>query len=292
MELQQLRYVVAVADTRSFTRAAERCFVVQSALSHQIKALERELGTTLFARSSRRVEPTTAGEAFVLAARDCLAAAERALTSVATADGEVRGQVRLGLIPSVTGIDVPGALADLHRAHPQVRVVTRTGSSTDFITGIRQGQIDVAVLGLPDDVTTDAVATHVLAREQHVAVLPVGHRLAHRRRIRLAELADEAFADFPEGSPGRAQSDLAATGAGMTRQVPFELAEVPLILGLVERGLAVTLLPPALVTATTARVVPVRLADGPRRTEYLAWSDFNPSPAASALVDIVRARQP
>jgi len=71
-----MRYVVAVAEERSFTRAAERCFVVQSALSHQIKALERELGVTLFARTNRRVEPTAAGEAFLIAARAGLDAAE------------------------------------------------------------------------------------------------------------------------------------------------------------------------------------------------------------------------
>ncbi|MER6573795.1 LysR family transcriptional regulator, partial [Streptomyces sp. NPDC001093] len=79
MDLQQLRYVVAVADTLNFTRAAERCQVVQSALSHRIAALEREVGVRLFARSSRRVELTGAGAAFLVGARECLAAADRAV---------------------------------------------------------------------------------------------------------------------------------------------------------------------------------------------------------------------
>ncbi len=72
MELQQLRYVLAVSETANFTRAAEQCHVVQSALSHQIAALERELGLTLFARTSRRVQLTPAGEAFLPAARQCV----------------------------------------------------------------------------------------------------------------------------------------------------------------------------------------------------------------------------
>ena len=83
VELQQLRYVVAIAEKRNFTRAAERCFVVQSALSHQIKALEKELGTALFVRSSRRVELTPAGEAFLTEARISLAAADRAVAVAA-----------------------------------------------------------------------------------------------------------------------------------------------------------------------------------------------------------------
>src|SRR5690625_1962324 len=91
MELQQMRYVVAVAEERSFTRAAQRCFVVQSALSHQIKALENELGVTLFARTSRRVAPTAAGEAFLGAAREALAAADRAVAEAGAATGELRG---------------------------------------------------------------------------------------------------------------------------------------------------------------------------------------------------------
>ncbi|WP_394275979.1 LysR family transcriptional regulator, partial [Luteococcus sp.] len=102
MELQQMRYVVAIAEEKNFTRAAERCFVVQSSLSHQIKALEHELGVALFARSSRRVELTAAGEAFLVHARASLAAAERAVSEAAAANGQVRGTLTVGVIPTVT----------------------------------------------------------------------------------------------------------------------------------------------------------------------------------------------
>ncbi|WP_237090058.1 LysR family transcriptional regulator [Nesterenkonia sp. PF2B19] len=84
MDLQQIRYVLAVAEHRSFTRAARACFVVQSALSHQIAALEKELGVRLFARSSRRVELTASGEAFLPAARQAVEAAERAAAEAAS----------------------------------------------------------------------------------------------------------------------------------------------------------------------------------------------------------------
>ncbi|HMS36947.1 MAG TPA: LysR family transcriptional regulator, partial [Arachnia sp.] len=132
MELQQMRYVVAVAEERSFTRAAGRCFVVQSALSHQIKALERELGVTLFARTNRRVELTAAGEAFLASARTSLDAAGRAATDAAAAVGEIRGSLTVGLIPTVSAIDIPAALKEFRRAHPAVRFALRGGGSDEF----------------------------------------------------------------------------------------------------------------------------------------------------------------
>lgn len=286
VELQQLRYVVAVAEERSFTRAAKRCFVVQSALSHQIKALESELGVTLFARTSRRVELTAAGEAFLHHARASLDAAERAAASAAAVTGEVRGTLTIGVIPTVTAIDLPAALGELHRAHPAVRIKVRSGGSDAFITGIIDGSIDVAILGLPESAPPTGVAYRVLAREHLMAVVSSQHRLAHRRRLRLRDLADETFVDFPVNSPGRAQSDLAFHAAGVHRDVTFETVSTDLMLGLVRQNLAVTLLAPAMIAASSAlRVIPV--TDGPTRIQYLAWSSFNPSPATRAFLDAV-----
>lgn len=277
-----MRYVVAIAEERSFTRAAARCFVVQSSLSHQIKALERELGVTLFARTSRRVELTAAGEAFVAAARVSLDAAERAAADAASAIGEIRGTLTIGMIPTVTAIDIPAALAGFHRAHPAVRISLRGGGSDEFIAAIADGAVDVAVLGLAEEVVPRGVASRVLARERLVAILPAEHPLAHRKRIRLAELADETFVDFPAGSTGRAQSDLAFEQAGMHRDVAFEAASTDLILDLVRHGLVVALLSPAVVP-DDHRLTVVPVTGGPTRVEYLAWSDFNPSPAARAF---------
>ena len=282
MELQQLRYVVALAEERSFTRAAERCFVVQSALSHQIKALERELGVALFARTSRRVETTAAGAAFLGAARESLAAADRA---AARASGEIRGTLAIGMIPTVTAIDIPAALAAFHRAHPGVRIQLRGGGSDELVAAIEAGSLDVAVLGLPDDgAPPRGVAARLLVREPLVAVLPAGHPLADRRRLRLGDIAGEAFVDFPEGTPGRIPSDRAFQAAGLRREVAFEATSTGVILDLVRHGLVIALLARALIPADRGlRAVP--LADGPVRAEYLAWSGFNPSPAAEAFVD-------
>lgn len=279
-----MRYVLAVAEERSFTRAAERCHVVQSALSHQIKALEHELGVTLFARTSRRVEVTAAGEAFLAAARASLDAAERAVSDAAAATGQIRGTLTIGVIPTVTAIDIPAALGRFHQVHPEVRIRLRGGGSDEFITAITNGEMDVAVLGVPDTTPPQGVNTSVLARERLVAVVSADHALARRRRLRLEDLADETFVDFPEGTPGRIPSDLAFQTAGVHREVTFEAMSTDLILDLVRHNLVITLLSPAVIPdSDDLHAIPV--TDGPTRVEYLAWSNFNATPAAQAFLD-------
>lgn len=288
MEFQQLRYVLAVAKTRNFTRAAEECFVVQSALSHQVKALEQELGVTLFARTSRRVELTEAGTAFLPAAQASLEAAKRAAADAAAATGQIRGPLRIGVIPTVTAIDIPAALAEFHRAHPAVQIALRDGGSDELIAGITAGEVDIAVLGLSDKAPPQGVRAIELARERLVAVLADDHQLAGKSRLRLLDLADETFADFPAGTPGRTQSDLAFDAAGVARKVTFEAMSTGLIFDLVRQGLAVTLLPPAFISSS-AGLVTVPVTNGPVRVEYLAWSDFNPTPAAAAFLTQLRS---
>jgi len=279
-----MRYVLAVASTGNFTRAAKQCLVVQSALSHQIAALERELGVRLFARTSRRVALTAAGEAFLPAARACLEAADRAAADAAAATGEIRGRLAVGMIPTVTAIDVPAVLRDFHLRHPRVRIVLRGAGSDEMVESIRAGELDVAVLGLPESAQPRGVRFRALNHDRHVAVLSRVHPLAARPRLSLADLTAEPFADFPADTAGRAQSDLAFVAAGLSREVAFEAMATELILGLIRQGLAVALLPSRFVTGIPG-VVTVPLTDGPGRVEYLAWSDFNPTPAATAFLE-------
>lgn len=289
MELQQLRYVLAVAETRNFTRAAERCHIVQSAMSHQIKTLEHELGVALFARTSRRVELTAAGAAFLPSARESVDAAERAAADAAAAAGRICGTVTVGVIPTVTALNVPAVLGRFRRAHPEVRVRLLGGGSNEFITAIRSGSMDVAVLGLPTGEPPQGVASRELLREDLVAVVGTAHRLAGRAGragIALADLAGESFVDFPVDSPGRAQSDVAFRAAGLTRDVAVEAMDTAFMLEVVRQGLAVALLSRDAVPAD-ADVVVLEMSDGPSRVQYLAWSDFNPRPAATALVGMM-----
>lgn len=287
MELQQLRYVIAVAETASFTRAAERCLVVQSALSHQIARLERELGARLFERTSRRVSLTPAGAAFLPAARQCLEAADRAAAEVAAAVGEVRGRLAVGLIPTVTAVDIPGALREFHERYPRVRISLKVGASDDLVEKVKDGSLDVAFLGLPVSSQPQGVAVHELARDSLVAVTAPDHPLASQDSVALRQLAAEPFVDLPAGTAGRLQSDEAFEAAGLVRDVAYEVTTADYTARLVAPGLAIALLPAAWAPSLSGvTVVPV--VDAPQRVECVIWGLRTRTPAASAFLDILQ----
>lgn len=278
-----MRYVVAVAETSNFTRAAERCMVVQSALSHQIARLERELGAKLFERTSRRVLLTPAGEAFLPAARQALDAAERARAEVAAAAGEIRGRLAIGAIPTVTAVDLPLVLRRFHQRHREVRISLRSGASEEFVERVRQGTLDVAFLGLPPGARPKGVRGRELARGDLVAVVTPGHPLAGEERVTLSRLAGEPFVDFPAGTAGRSQSDEAFAAAGIAREVAFEVSTPDFMARLIRLGLGIGMLPEAFVPQLPDLPV-VRLSDAPARMEHLIWSRHQPSPAALAFL--------
>ncbi|MCT2587522.1 LysR family transcriptional regulator [Actinophytocola gossypii] len=286
MELQQLRYVVTVAETNSFTRAAERCLVVQSALSHQVARLERELGARLFERTSRRVRLTPAGAAFLPAARQCLDAAERAKAEVAAAVGEVRGRLAVGLIPTVAAVDIPGTLREFHQRYPHVRISLRVGASEELVEQVGQGAIEVAFLGLPTTARPEGVAAHELARDRLVAVVAPDHPLAGEAEVDLRRLAAEVFVDLPAGTAGRAQSDQAFAAAGLVRDVAFEVTNADFLARLVVQGLGVAMLPSAFVPQLTG-LVTVEVTDAPARVEHVIWSPVTRTPAAIAFLDLL-----
>ncbi|TLQ43388.1 LysR family transcriptional regulator [Streptomyces marianii] len=286
MELQQMRYVIAVAETNSFTRAAQRCLVVQSALSHQIARLERELGARLFERTSRRVRLTPAGAAFLPAARQCVDAAERAAAEVAAAVGEVRGRLAVGLIPTVAAVDVPNVLKDFHRRHPKARVSLGVGASDELVEQVRQGEIEVAFLGVPVTARPRGVMAREMARERLVAVVSPDHPLAGETSVDLHRLSSEVFVDLPAKTAGRAQSDLAFSAAGLTREVAFEVTNADYLARLVGAGLGVALLPPAYV-AGLAGMTTIEVTDAPARVEYVIWGRERRSPAAAAFLELL-----
>ncbi|MBY8820018.1 LysR family transcriptional regulator [Streptomyces cinereoruber] len=286
VELQQMRYVIAVAETTSFTRAAQRCLVVQSALSHQIARLEKELGARLFERTSRRVRLTPAGAAFLPAARQCLDAAERAAAEVAAAVGEVRGRLAVGLIPTVAAVDVPAVLKDFQQRHPKARISLSVGASDELVEQVRQGEIEVAFLGIPVTARPRGVMARKLAQERLVAVVAPDHPLAGEASVDLRRLSSEVFVDLPAKTAGRTQSDLAFTAAGLTREVAFEVTNADYLARLVGAGLGVALLPPAYV-AGLAGMATIEVTDAPARAEYVIWGRESRTPAATAFLELL-----
>jgi DNA-binding transcriptional LysR family regulator len=199
MDLRQLRYFVAVAEELHFSRASMRLNLAQSALSGQIKQLEREIGGPLLVRSTRRVELTPAGAALLEDAREILAAADGAFErACALARGE-SGALRIGTLgPAPGGVFAP-LLARFGALHPSVRLEVRALDFTDLIDGVRERRADIAFLYLPLD-EPDLEITPLLC-EPRTVVLPAGHRLASRARLSPADLDGEVFVKQPPPVP-------------------------------------------------------------------------------------------
>ncbi|KOG76226.1 LysR substrate-binding domain-containing protein [Streptomyces varsoviensis] len=283
MELQQMRYVVAVAETGGFTRAAERCHVVQSALSHQIARLEQELGARLFDRTSRSVRLTAAGEAFVPVARQTLEAAERARAEVEAATGEVRGRLAVGAISTVAAVDLAEELAAFHARHPKVRISMRVDMSDALIEQVRQGTLDVAFVGLVPGARLKGVREKVLAHGELVAVVAPGHPLARQERVGLRRLARETFVAYTAGSAAHRQTEEAFLAAGLRTEAAFEVTTLEMLAKLVRAGLGVGMVPEAIASELTGLHI-LRVRGAPVRTERLVWSRLGPSPPAAAFL--------
>ncbi len=286
MNLRQIEFALAVAEESSFTRAARRCHTVQSALSHQVARLEEELGAPLFERTSRQVRLTPAGEAFVRQAYLTLEAARRIPDEVAAATGQVRGQLSIGTISALGSLDIVALIARFHALHPQVEVRLSQRGSEMSLEHLRQGRLDLALVGLWPDERIDGLAYLPINRERLVALLPPGHALARRKRLTLEQLTTFALVDYPQDSSARRQTDKAFAAAGLAHQVRFEVNHVELMADFVMRGLAAGLVPES-VAANLRGVVAIPVQDAPQRILYAAWPKAA-SPAASAFVALLR----
>ncbi|MGV0048523.1 LysR family transcriptional regulator [Mycobacterium colombiense] len=240
MELRHLEYFLAVADTRSFTAAAKRLHVVQSGVSATIKALERELDTELFVRNAAGVVLSPAGEALRPHARATLDAARAAKDAVDAARGSVRGTVTVGTLTSVSVIDVPTVLAELHARHPEVVVHLRAASagSAGLAAQLRDGDLDVAFLVFTGPPPAD-LHTRLVASVPLLLVVPAEHPLARRTAVSLADLAGMSFVDGPPGYGNRAVVDNAFAAAGVERTVAVEVADIGTAATCIRKGLGI-----------------------------------------------------
>jgi DNA-binding transcriptional LysR family regulator len=199
MDLRQLRYFVAVAEELHFSRAASRLNLAQSALSSQVRALEREVGGPLLVRSTRRVELTPAGERLLRDATEVLAAADGALERArALARGEAGALVIGSMGPAGGGLLAP-LLARFSSRHPRVRVEIRALDFSDIVEAVREHHVDLAFIYMP--LAEPDLEFIPLMTEPRMVVLPRGHRLARRKRIRPRDLRDEVFIMQPEKVP-------------------------------------------------------------------------------------------
>lgn len=269
----RLAYFVAVARHEHVTRAAHELGVPQSTLSRAMVRLELDLGVTLFARTGRTVALTTAGRTF-------LASAERSLAEIARAAGSVQqdadpsfGKVAFGFLHTLGPETVPGLIRAFRADHPGVRFSLVQNYGEAMLERLRAGELDLCLTSpLPD--APDLVARR-LDEQRLRLVVPEDHRLAGRKRIRLAEAAEETFVTLEPGYGLRRITDDLCAEAGFTPRVAFEGEEAETLRGLVAAGLGVALLPPPAV----ARPGVVELTvTAPRAVREIgvAWLDGHP----------------
>jgi len=287
MQIRQLEYFVAVAEHRNFTRAAESVFVAQSALSQQIRDLERELATPLFERTSRAVRLTPAGQALLPVAQRILADLREARAEVDAVGGLERGRLALGGTHSISATRLPELLAQFHRRHPGIEITVRDERPDGALASVLAGDVDLAFASLPPAGSPPGLASALVRREELVAIIGRGHPLASRERVELAELRSETFLDFRSSAELQALVDAACEEAGFQRQVAFRVGSIETLRRLVALDVGVAIVPESSVPpGTTLEVAVLRLqAPTPTRNVVLAWRKDGPAnPAARAFL--------
>jgi LysR family transcriptional activator of glutamate synthase operon len=290
MELRQLRYLVALAAERNFTRAAAREHIAQPALSQQIRRLEEEIGLALVERTTRHVAITDAGEMLVGRARRILAEVDAARAELQGLRGVQTGHVTVGAMHTMGPVDVSLALAIFHQRHPAVELTVREQSSEELAEMLRDDELDLAFLSVTERIESHGLGLQQLVSEELVVILPRGHRLAQRRRLRMADLADEQFISYREGARLRELLVSAGHHAGFEPQVKLESNESQRIRRLVERGMGVAILPRTDAEGPGAEVAVANLTDPSlTRDITLAWRDGRRhAPAAAEFLELAR----
>jgi len=241
MELHQLRYFCAVAETGSFSRAAEQSHVAQPSLSQQIIKLEEELGARLFDRLGRSVRLTELGKIFLPRARAVLRELEAAKGDVVERKDFVGGPVTVGVIPTVGPYFLPRVLTSFSRKFPQVRFTVVEEITPVLLDRLRAGAIDVAILALP--IRGHEFETKPLLTERLFAALPKNHRLAKRTALSLRDLRSEPFLLLRDGHCFRDTAVAACDRARLDPRVVFESGHLSSLLAMVGAGMGVSLVP-------------------------------------------------
>jgi LysR family transcriptional regulator, hydrogen peroxide-inducible genes activator len=241
MEVHQLRYVCAIADTGNFSRAAERCQIAQPSLSQQVLKLEEDLGAKLFDRLGRSIRLTEAGRAFIPHARAILEQMEVARSSVADKNADLRGSVAVGVIPTVAPYLMPTYAASFAKKYPDARLRIVEDTTLVLIEGLRDLSIDVAILALPlrhKDLELFPIRTEPL-----FAVLRRDHPRASAKSLALKDLRGESFVMLRDGHCFRDLSIDTCARARIAPNIAFESGQFSSLLGMVAAGVGVSLIP-------------------------------------------------
>ncbi len=276
LSLRQLQYVVAVADTLGFRRAAERCAVSQPTLSAQIQQLEGVLGVKLFERDRRTVLLTAAGGEVVSRARRVLVETEDLLAAATRAHDPFVGTFRVGVIPTIAPYYLPEVTQVLAKTYPELRLVFREEKTADAVADLWAGTLDAGLVALEADLGELEHAE--VMRDRFVVALPKGHRLTKKKRIAQSELDDEEVLLLEDGHCLRSQALALCAKAG-AREMDLRATSLATLVQMVATSHAITLLPAlALSVENRGAQLEVRpfARPAPFRTIALVWRPRSP----------------
>lgn len=241
MEIQRLRYFVALTRERGFAKAAEACRVSQPTLSQQIALLERELGVPLVRRIRGAATPTEAGRDFLKRAVNILAELDYAAQEAASHAGRLRGVIRLGAIPTVAPYVIPDLVAEFATTNPEVTVEVYENVTAGLESSLRDGTLDAAVLALP--VRSENLRRVVLREDTLLAAVPTDHPAAAAGSLAWSDIADEPWLMLEESHCLAVATRELCARSGVKPRVAARAAQIATLLGMVSRGLGVAVAP-------------------------------------------------
>ena len=284
MELQQLRYFIALAQERHFRRAAARTHVTQPTLSQQIQKLEKELGAALFERSPRRVRLTQEGERFLPRAIEALNAVDRAAEEVRAASGGLAGRVVMGAIPTIGPYVLPRFVRALRQRAPDVLLELHDLTTSALLQDLKEGKLDLALLSLP--ITDSVVAVRSIGREPFLLAAAQRAPVRRAKRVNASALKNERLLILQEGHCFREQSLDYCRFARVHPQVVFQGSSLTAVMRMAAAGEGVTFVPKMAASAKEnpglafARFAPPE----PTREIGVAWRMSAPLTRAQAFV--------
>ena len=290
MTLTELKYVVAVAETRHFGRAAERCFVSQPSLSASVKNLEEELGVTLFERGKRGVFLTEAGEQIVTQARRALEEAERVKSVARQGRDPLQGVLRLGVIHTIAPYLLPPLVAALRRAAPGMPLDVEENTTANLDRMLKAGELDAVILALPYG--GPGLETAPLYEENFRVAAPAGHPLAKKKSVAVEELDAGELLLLPVGHCFRDQVLDACREFSRPPEPGRQGNSLETLRSMVASGLGVTVLPATALTPRFAnplvKTVPFSDPCPVRRIALASRRGFHRPAALAAITEAVR----
>ena len=290
MEMQQLRYVVAVARARNFSRAAEQCHVSQPSLSQQIQKLEDELGERLFDRTKREAKLTPHGEAFLRRAVRILEEVEAATREASDAKDLLRGTLTVGVLPTIAPYLLPAVLTEFTEKYPGLEIIVQEDTTARLLKQLLAYETDLALVSLP--ISDERLELQALLTEELLLALPPGHPLTRKRIVKVADLAGERLIVMKEDHCLGDQVLRFCDRRAVNPQISFRSAQLETIQALVCAGLGLSLIPAMAAPAARRDLPEYRSlpAPKPERKIVAAWPKQRPpGRAAGEFLKLVTA---